>query len=781
MIAKPAELTPTSMKILTIGPPNGSLASLVAKATAIESKHGPFQALFVAGDFFSSSDALNEEEARFYQQGANETDLRLPIPTYISHSRRPPPSQVLELIERAEANAPSTSKSSPTHSQDHLPVKIAHNLFWLGKDRVNWVSRDDPLNSAVASTADGAEQIVDEGAERNGLRVAVCGGQWDKVQWAQEIQGMLDGPATAEAPLAAADATSNAISPLSLEKLYSHRGFGPIDTSQNATSETSQQQPQTLAAARQALLAANAAQSDTSSHPAIDILMLSSWPSSLSLFSKTFPPAGLGDEARSWGLAPFAEAARRSCPRYIFAPPPEEAENCTISKVKDHGVFWEREPYSTAVPIGPSASQVKVTRFVSLARFGNAEKVRWFVALNLTLGSGSLEPPKGATPSPFGPPPTIKRKSTGANGETGAGLDSEVNFRWQQGRGGKRQKRSTAESGPSGGGPPPPGYICRVCGSQDHYVRECSHRQSGAAGGNGLPSKPEGAEEALGPRRPRRAPVEMVGPSDCWFCLSNTGCAKHLVVAIGNESYVALPKGQLPPAEDAASPVPGGGHVLIVPIGHTPSIEATGEDAAKRLKAEMEGYLSSLAKLYESYGCSMVCWSVVKLSNTRAGHLQIQCLPVPEARVAADPQGPGPLLPFLLRQAESRGWHEGESGSSGLAELPQSKAGPDGNRLALHNKGDEYFELHVSTPGDGQDRGAKSTTHLLDLSPSRRIRFDYQFARSSLAQYLGVPQRADWRACARASDTVEAAETRVFRDAYREFMPEDDDDDDDDD
>lgn len=52
---------------------------------------------------------------------------------------------------------------------------------------------------------------------------------------------------------------------------------------------------------------------------------------------------------------------------------------------------------------------------------------------------------------------------------------------------------------------------------------------------------------------------------NCWFCLSNPQVTKHLIAAIGSETYVTLPKGQLPDV-NADCPVPGGGHVLIIPV-----------------------------------------------------------------------------------------------------------------------------------------------------------------------------------------------------------------------
>ena len=62
-----------------------------------------------------------------------------------------------------------------------------------------------------------------------------------------------------------------------------------------------------------------------------------------------------------------------------------------------------------------------------------------------------------------------------------------------------------------------------------------------------------------------------------WFCLSNPKVTKHLIVAIGQESYVTLPKGQLIPttaahvAQGGSKPlVPGGGHVLVCIAAFSP-------------------------------------------------------------------------------------------------------------------------------------------------------------------------------------------------------------------
>lgn len=767
-----------AVKTLAIGPPRGQIANVISKTSAINAKHGPFHALFVCGDFFESSDGLNAEEADLL-----DGKIALPIRTYILQATKRPPPRVRDLI-----NAFEKGKRKQRDTEDQQPVKLADNLFWLGKDQVNWVPRDGPKEEQV--TSDG-HRIVDEDAERAGLRVAVAGGAWDAERWAKEVQG---GGSAGEAATKTSDGDGSDdayILPSRLEKLYRHPAFqAPLQGGTESTKKNTQGsagnggEPTSLAAARAQMKAeqnALAARTSPSLPPTVDIVLLPTWPSGISLFAPTFPPQGVPDQARTWGLPPLAEVMRRARPRYAFAIAPEGVD----AGSPDTGVFWEREPYTTTdgasataastsasgsnatpVPSPSSSSSSRTTRFISLANFGNAKKVRWFVALNLAVGKGAAAAAanagvvKGATPSPFGEFHArvgTKRKAGGeADGDdsAGGGLSSEVNFRWQQRGGGGGKKPRSGQDGVRDDGPPPDGYVCKICGSSEHYIRLCPHKSGGRAGGastsasTGLPNRPEGAEEALGPLT-RREPIQMVGPQDCWFCLSNTGCAKHLVVAIGQESYLALPKGQLPPASSEASPVPGGGHVLIVPVTHTNSV-ATATNAT--LAAEMEEYLQALSRCYAAHGCVLVAWSIVKHSNTRAGHLQIQAVPVPEERIRA--AGGGSFEDALRHEGAQRGYQ--------LEEVTD----PSKQKLGSADPKAELFELHILNAAS-----TRRITYRLDLSPRQQLRFDYQFARNTLAHYLGVPDRADWRRCAK-SEKVEEVETRSFRECFREWMPE---------
>jgi len=105
----------------------------------------------------------------------------------------------------------------------------------------------------------------------------------------------------------------------------------------------------------------------------------------------------------------------------------------------------------------------------------------------------------------------------------------------------------------------------------------------------------------------RRAPPKPSGP--CWFCLSGSEVEKHLVVAVGDHTYLALPKGGL-----------NKDHVLILPIGHHQSLASLPEE----IMEEVDKFKSAVRKMYKKQGKVPVFWE----RNYRTQHLQIQVVPV---------------------------------------------------------------------------------------------------------------------------------------------------------
>ena len=97
----------------------------------------------------------------------------------------------------------------------------------------------------------------------------------------------------------------------------------------------------------------------------------------------------------------------------------------------------------------------------------------------------------------------------------------------------------------------------------------------------------------------RRGPTREVGPDECWFCLSNPALTKHLIVTIGEECYLTFPKGNLVPTRNPGQHkdaeicnVPGGGHVLIVPIAHCMTLDTVSSELSASVLGECGRYAS---------------------------------------------------------------------------------------------------------------------------------------------------------------------------------------------
>jgi len=237
--------------------------------------------------------------------------------------------------------------------------------------------------------------------------------------------------------------------------------------------------------------------------------------------------------------------------------------------------------------------------------------------------------------------------------------------------------------------------LCRACGSEGHYIKDCP---SAAARSHG---------ERSGPRK-------EISPNECWFCLSNPRVTKHLIIAIGSECYLTAPKGQLPPTDSSSvSGVPGGGHVLIIPISHYPTLQAVPAELSIPIISEIERYKSALRSMYAKYDHSAVAFEVARLTG-KGGHAHVQVIPVPSAL--------GDRVELQFRQ-------DGEA--AGL----DWEADPDAALERAAQVNDNYFKVDLP---DG-----KKLVHV--MKPGRP--FNLQFGRVVLANLLGLKDRIDWKAC----------------------------------
>lgn len=507
----------------------------------------------------------------------------------------------------------------------------------------------------------------------------------------------------------------------------------------------------------------------------VDILLTNEWPLGvLSTSDKQNLPAV--SNPRTVGTTLVAELAKETKPRYHVA--------------GSEGVFFSREPY-----VNPNVTYV--TRFLGLATVGNDKKQKFLHALSPTpashLPADELGVPvPGSTPSPYeeivtpvpklwhgsnpnsslssanekvtpvtvpawalkveseekgqegqfwrysGPPPKRKREGDG-------GAEERICFEFRSkgscSRGdGCRYKHVEAkeeESLPKG--------VCFDFIKKGKCERgdECRYRHSSIAEEKTsqglLGSAPKGVcydwlkkgscergsecrfRHSTDPVPPSSART----PAPCWFCLSSPEVESHLVVSIADHSYVTLAKGPLISS-----------HVLILPIEHFPNMLSLPSDALD----EITKYKTALKKVYEKEGKRALIFE--RYMQLRAGtHAHVQVVPVPEDKVER--------IEGTFQEAAQRAGFSmqliGPGSSQSVADAVK-KVSLGGNYFTVEMPTGSYLVYGI-TPGDN---------------------FPLQFGREVVAEILGLPERADWKAC-KLTKEEEVKLVEDFKQKFEEF------------
>ncbi|CCM03628.1 uncharacterized protein FIBRA_05772 [Fibroporia radiculosa] len=669
----------SSVKILTVGSAAGSIRELFTKIKAINAKHGPFNLVLCTGDFFGlpkdEGDAYSEDDEVMLLLGGK---LEAPIDCYIMQGRHPIPAPVIEKFAKTGSS-------------------LAEKVTLLHK-------------SGIMTTPDG-------------IRIACLGGIYDFKLYtaAESVHGF----------------TSPYFTSHTVERLLANALTASHIQDQNYTSLAS--------------IKAAAAPSQL-----VDIFISNAFPSSITQFSSAPLPA---PEFATMGVDPVAEVVRKTKPRYHFA-----------AGGGDPPKFWEREPFVWDEDGG------RVTRFISLGAFGEqpseGKKQRWFYAYTISLDAPNPPRPANATKNPFLEVATRAPKRQ-------LEFEEGPNFRWDVKQ---HNKRPRTELEP---GKLPPGYKCKICESTEHFISDCPDRAKpkegyickicnepghfvrdcpvkNAVGDTGGRKPREGyvcracgseahyiqdcptASQSSGGRHghlPPRGPPKEIAPDECWFCLSNPNLAKHLIVSIGTECYVTLPKGQIIPTHTAAAhsnapAVPGGGHVLIVPITHYPTFTSIPSDLAGPILDETQRYKSALGAMFAKHGAVAVSFEVGRLS-AKGGHAHVQVVPLPN------------------KFANSV---EGAFTDEGRRQGIEFEADPEDALKACSGGGGSYFRVDLP---DG-----RKMVHLMRES----VPFSIQFGRQVLVSLLGMQDRFDWKACMQTEEE-DKADVQAFKRAFAPFDP----------
>jgi hypothetical protein len=114
----------------------------------------------------------------------------------------------------------------------------------------------------------------------------------------------------------------------------------------------------------------------------------------------------------------------------------------------------------------------------------------------------------------------------------------------------------------------------------------------------------------------------MLFTGPCWFCLGSPDVAKHLIASIGEAFYIALPKGAL--LDKEISRVPGGGHLLLIPIQHVDNLRALPSETVDAWMAEKDKYIDSLTQFYAKYDAVPVIFEVCRPGTQQHAHFQVR-------------------------------------------------------------------------------------------------------------------------------------------------------------
>ncbi|KAI9742517.1 MAG: hypothetical protein M1835_003058 [Candelina submexicana] len=255
-------------------------------------------------------------------------------------------------------------------------------------------------------------------------------------------------------------------------------------------------------------------------------------------------------------------------------------------------------------------------------------------------------------------------------------------------------------------------------------------------------------------KRQRQPPPS---PSECFFCLSNQNLATHLLTSIATDTYLTTAKGPLS-TSDTFPQLGFPAHILIIPLTHSPTLEAITEPAVRASTyKEMQRYRQALHSMITTVahrGLGAITWEVARAGGI---HIHWQFLPI-----CVDLIRKGLIEAAFKVEAENE-------------KYPRFQARDIGDGKGEEN---DFFRVMIWSPSEEQSSEAsnadastgapagRETSLILPLSSN--FRFDLQFGRRVLAKLLGLESRLSWKDCSQSHEE-EVADAEAFRKAFKEY------------
>mmetsp|Transcript_3365 Transcript_3365/g.6590 ORF Transcript_3365/g.6590 Transcript_3365/m.6590 type:complete len:522 (-) Transcript_3365:72-1637(-) len=402
-------------------------------------------------------------------------------------------------------------------------------------------------------------------------------------------------------------------------------------------------------------------------HPStVDVLLTPAWPKAVAFGAKM---EGDGVEGKDkWGSVRVQQLARRLCPRYHIA--------------AGQNLFFKRPPFQSESGV--------LTRFVGLANVSadSAPNKKFLHALALkpmaTLSSSDVSGvTPDTTPNPYS---LVEEEEARRKQATTAARD-----------------RFSGSYGSMPKGPLLEGERREHRGRDDRPMKRQRHD-----------------DDRRGRQQPKEVHPLLQRMDECWFCLASPKVEKHLLISIGDESYIAMAKGPLTPE-----------HVVVLPIAHCSSLLDASSDARQEIEKVKEG----LEKAYASRGLVPVIME--RFGHTRGNHhAHLQVIGVKSE-----------LSSSLLSSFEA----------AFAAKNLSFTALPGWMAMGEIVKGGPYFYLEIG----GRGRY---------VCPLGNARLSVQIGREVIAELMGEHKKADWKEC--VTSPKEEKETALsFRSFFKAFDP----------
>lgn len=240
-------------------------------------------------------------------------------------------------------------------------------------------------------------------------------------------------------------------------------------------------------------------------------------------------------------------------------------------------------------------------------------------------------------------------------------------------------------------------------------------------------------------KRSRKAKVDRVPPrSDCWFCLASAGIERHLIAKVGEEVYVALPKGGLRME-----------HVLVVPISHEGTFSSFLQTS--EVMDEVEQVLTNIESAFAKGGyATLITDRSLTFEKAPQRHAYLEVLPVPLAKLELAEK----VLMDLAKESKLEMKAVGKGiGSSSRENL----------ELLQSIKGDYVF---IQLPG-GKGFLYQPEESGVDLSDGRLRGSLLSFGRSVCCTLSSCPNMVSWKSCVLTKE-LEASWTKSMATLLKE-------------